>query len=213
MKRFTIAICAVVALVACNDDKPAVETKVAAATTTTPTPTPEAPLPDSVIEKNWMAYSTPGKEHQMMAEWNGKWDGEVTMWMKPDQPPTVSTMTAENKMIMGGRYQQSVNKGLFMGMPFEGISTLAYDNAKKTWISTWIDNMGTGVMTMEGTWDEATKTMNCKGKCVDPGTGKEKAIRETFTIVDKDHQLMQMYDTDPTGKEYKSMQIHYTRKK
>lgn len=27
-------------------------------------------------------------------------------------------------------------------MPFEGISTLGYDNAKKTFFSTWIDNMG-----------------------------------------------------------------------
>jgi hypothetical protein len=35
-------------------------------------------------------------------------------------------------------------------MPFEGISTLGYDNAKKTFFSTWIDNMGTGMMVMEG---------------------------------------------------------------
>ena len=216
MKRTSLAICAAMFLIACNSDKkPVVETTVAAATTTTPSEPAPAPPDQATMMKNWEAYMTPGKEHKMMAEWNGKWDGEVTMWMdpSPDAKPTVSTMTAENKMIMGGRYQQSVNKGTFDNMPFEGISTLAFDNAKKVFISTWVDNMGTGIMSLQGTWDEATKTATMKGKCVDPMTGSEKDIRETFTVVDKDHQIMTMYEAGPDGKERKTMQIHYTRKK
>jgi hypothetical protein len=213
MKLTAIAISATILLAACNSDKPAAEVKVAAATTTTPSEPAPAPVPDkATIEKNWMTYMTPGKEHQMMAEFNGKWEGEVTMWMDPAAPPSVSTMTSENKMIMGGRYQQAVHKGTFEKMPFEGISTMAYDNGKKVWMSSWIDNMGTGVMNMEGSYDEATKTFTMKGKCVDPGTFQEKEIRETFTIVDKDHHLMHMYETSG-GKERKTMQIHYTRKK
>ena len=216
MKRTPIAICATFLFIACNSDKPAAEVKVAAATTTTPSDPAPAPPPmdQATIEKKWAEYMTPGKEHVMMKEWNGKWDGEVTMWMdpSPDAKPTVSTMVSENKMIMGGRYQQAVHKGTFEKMPFEGISTVGYDNSKKTWMSTWIDNMGTGFMNLEGNWDEATKTMTMKGKCVDPITGENKEIRETFTIVDKDHHLMQMYESTG-GKERKTMQIHYTRKK
>lgn len=34
-------------------------------------------------------------------------------------------------MIFGGRYQLSNYKGNFMGMPFEGMSIMGYDNAKK----------------------------------------------------------------------------------
>ena len=45
-----------------------------------------------------------------------------------------------------------------MGMPFQGMSTMAYDNGKKTFMSTWIDNMGTGILETEGTYDAGTKT-------------------------------------------------------
>lgn len=212
MKHIYLALCAAITLSACGNDKqqPVTETKVAAATTTVAA----EPAPDSAtMQKNWMAYMTPGNEHKMMASWDGKWDGEVTMWMSDNAAPMVSNMTCENKMILGGRYQQSVNKGNFEGMPFEGMSTVGFDNAKKTWFSTWIDNMGTGMMSMEGSWDEATKTLTLKGKEMDPSTFKEKDCRETFTIVDDNHQLMQMYEMQPDGKERKSMQIHYTRKK
>ena len=111
---------------------------------------------------------TPGSSHQLLAKAEGEWTGEMTMWMAPDAPPMKSTVTNTNKMIMGGRYQVSTHKGDFMGQPFEGISTTGYDNAKKVFISNWVDNMGTGMMNMEGTWDEATKTMSMKGKISAP---------------------------------------------
>jgi hypothetical protein len=33
---------------------------------------------------------------------------------------------------------------------------------KKMFSSSWVDNMGTGIMNMEGTWDEATKSIILK---------------------------------------------------
>ena len=100
-----------------------------------------------------------------------------------------------------------------MGMPFEGMSTVAYDNAKKIFISTWIDNMGTGLSTMEGTWDEGSKAVNSKGKMFEPSVGKELTMREVFKIIDDNTQTMEMYKPAPDGKEFKTMEIKYTRKK
>eukprot|EP01035_Chromulina_nebulosa_P060606 gene60606-82910_t len=154
------------------------------------------PQPDSAtMMKNWQAYMTPSTLHQMMASWNGNWEGEVSIWHVPGAPPEIAKATTVNKMVMGGRYQVSNNIGTMMGMPFEGMSTLAYDNGKKVFISTWIDNLGTGMMVLEGPWDEASKTMTLKGKIVDPGygDGTETPIKETFKIVDADHQLMEMF--------------------
>ena len=173
-------------------------------------------MPDSAtMMKNWMAYSTPGDMHKMMASWDGTWDGEVSMWQMPGAPPQTSNSTATNKMIMGGRYQLSNHSGNMMGAPFEGMSTLAYDNDKKTFISTWIDNMGTGMMKLEGTWDAGSKSITLKGKVVDAGAGngREAEIREVFRITDDDHQTMEMYGYAPDGKEFKMMEIKYTRKK
>ena len=171
-----------------------------------------APLDSATKAKNWQMYMTPGDVHKMMASWDGTWDGEVTMWM-PGTPEMKSKSTAVNKMAMGGRYQVSNHHGDVMGMPFEGMSTLAYDNAKKTFTSTWIDNMGTGMMVMEGPWDAATKSATLSGKAVDPETYQEKSFRETFSVIDDNTQLMAMYGPGPDGKEVKMMEIKYTRKK
>ena len=163
--------------------------------------------------KAWMDYMTPGDVHKMMAKWDGEWNEEISHWMKPDEKPTKSSASCVNKMILGGRYQESKHSGSFFGSPFEGISTTGYDNKKKIFVSSWVDNMGTGIMNMEGTWDDQTKTMNLSGKCTDPMTGKDCKVRETFKIIDDDTQVMEMYMTQPGQKEYKTMEIKFTRKK
>ena len=160
MKRIFIACYAALLLAACNDDKATNETKLASATDEQAKAKPEwIPVDSATAEKNWMAYMTPGEPHKMFAKMDGEWTGDMKMWMSPDAQPITSTGSATFKTIMGGRYQQGIHKGDMMGQPFEGHSTTAYDNAKKVYISSWIDNMGTGLMTMEGTWDEATKTI------------------------------------------------------
>lgn len=163
--------------------------------------------------KKWAAYMTPTDAHKKMASSDGEWTGDITMWMAPGANPTKNTGTVVNKMIMGGRYQQSTFSGVWDGMEFEGQSTLAYDNAKKMYISTWIDNMGTGMMIMEGKYDPATKAIHMKGKMVDPISGKELKVREVFREIDNDTHIMEMYCQGPDGKEYKNMEIVYTRKK
>ncbi len=161
--------------------------------------------------KAWQDYMTPGDVHKMLASSDGTWNEDITMWMAPGAPPTKSTSTAENKMILGGRYQESIHTGSFNGMPFEGRNLLAYDNAKKVFLSTWVDNMGTGMEELQGTWDAATKTINFTGTIVDPMTGKDMNIRQTFTLIDNNNQKMEMYATQ-NGKETKTMEINLTRK-
>lgn len=163
--------------------------------------------------KAWMEYMTPGDIHKMLAKSDGEWNEEISMWMAPGAPLQKSTSTCVNKMILDGRYQSSTHTGSFNGMPFEGISTVAYDNAKKKFITTWIDNMGTGITVMEGTWDDKTKTLHTKGKQTDPMSGKDWDVRETFQIIDDNTQKMEMFMTVPGAKEYKSMEILFTRKK
>ena len=208
----------VLALVACGgekkEEKSAEPEKEATEEKDTVVKEEEAPPPmdSAAMMKAWMEYMTPGEMHKMMAKYNGKFVGEVTMWMTPDGPPSKSTSISENKMAMNGLYQISMHKGEFNGMPFEGQSTLAYDNAKKKFISTWIDNMGSGIMVLEGEWDEATKTINFSGSMTDPMTGMECQVRETMKFIDDNNQVMEMYNKSPGMEEYKSMEIKYTRK-
>lgn len=213
MKQITITICAAIMLIGCNNSTTAENNNTSDSNSVNSTSTTKA-MPDSAtMMRNWQEYMTPSEPHKMMASWNGTWQGDMTMWMEPGAPPTNSTTTSINKMVMGGRYQQSTHTGNFMGAPFNGMSTLAYDNVKKVFISTWIDNMGTGLMVLEGPWDSTSKTITLKGKMVDPSVGKEVDVRETFRIVDNDNHVMEMFGTGPDGKEMKTMEIKYRRNK
>jgi hypothetical protein len=215
MKRIAITFCATAFLFACNSEQKVDEPKVASATSEPKDQTKGwEPVDSATAEKAWMEYMTPGESHKLLAKATGEWNGEMIMWMAPDASPMTSKITGVNKMIMGDRYQVSNYKGNFMGMPFEGTSTTAYDNAKKVFVNTWIDNMGTGIMTMEGTWNEASKAISFKGKMICPANGKECDVRETYQIIDNDTHLLSMYGPDmKTGKEYKNMEIKFTRKK
>jgi hypothetical protein len=163
-------------------------------------------------QKAWEQYMTPGEVHQMIAKSDGEWSFDMSMWMDPSQPPTKSTGTTVNKMVLGGRYQESVHKSSMMGMPFEGHGLMAYDNARKVFQSSWIDNMGTGIMNMEGKWDDATKSITFTGKSVDPMSGKEMGVKEIYKIVNDDQHDMEMYMVND-GKDVKTMEIKFTRKK
>ncbi len=165
---------------------------------------------DADAMKRWTEYMTPGDMHKMLASMDGKWAEEVTLWMDPSQPPMKSTSTMESKMILGGRYQQSNVSGSFGGMPFEAMSVMGYDNMKKLFTSSWIDNMGTGVLMMEGPYDAATKTITLIGSEMDPMTGKEMKMRQTIKIIDNNTQVMEMYNMTG-GKEVKTMEIKVKR--
>lgn len=163
------------------------------------------------MEAAWMKFATPGAMHKMIAASDGDWNEEITMWMAPGAPETQSKAECTNSMIMDGRYQQSVHTGDFNGMPFHGISIWGFNNARKMFESSWIDNMGTSVMYMEGTYDEKTKSVSMKGKSTDPITGKQVMAREVMKFIDDKTQVMEMYETKE-GKERKIMEIKFTRK-
>jgi hypothetical protein len=202
-------------LVSCNNDNATKEAAPTDTVTAAPTdkPAPPAPPDSATMMKAWMAYMTPGDMQKALAKMDGNWTEETTMWMDPNKPPTISKGSMEAKMILGGRYHQGMHHGNFNGMPFEGISTWAYDNAKKVFLTTWIDNMGTGIMTMEGTWDDASKTFSFKGKGVDPVSGNDMDCRQTMKMDDDTHMTMEMFMTPaPGAPEMKNMEIKYTKK-
>lgn len=168
--------------------------------------------PSEADMKSWMDYMTPGEAHKMLASCNGEWDGDITMWMAPGAPAMKSKGTSTNEMIMDGRYQLGKYKGDFNGMPFEGMSLVGYDNIKKVFESTWIDNIGTGTMHLEGPWDAKTKTITLTGTMTDPMKKNQSKVKETLQIVDEDTQVMKMYAYEK-GKEFQTMEITYRRKK
>ena len=171
----------------------------------------EADMQKAMMEA-WMKASTPGEAHKKLDGMVGTWDVTVKSWMAPGQPPMESTGTAVNAWILGGRWMEEKFTGTFMGMPFEGRGFTGYDNIKKQYVGTWMDNMSTAVMVSSGKGGsgntyEFTSTMD------DMMTGKPQMITEKVTFTDADHHTMEMWGPGPDGKVYKSMEITYSRKK
>lgn len=162
-------------------------------------------------QKAMMEYMMPGDMHKWMASIAGEWKTSNTMWMQPGAPPMTSEGTCKNEMMFDGRYMQTTHTSSIMGMPFTGIGMMGYDNALKMFVSTWIDNMGTGIMYGKGSYDAENKKIEIKGMMVDPMQKKEIAYREVFTIKDDKNMMMEMF-ADMNGKEHKCMELKYVKK-
>ena len=164
----------------------------------------------------------PGENHKLLADLSGTWNYTVKMWMNPDPNAKAEEYkgTAVRKSMMGGRYcvldvtgkmEVPGPDGKKKEMEFKGMGIEAYDNVKKKFVGTWIDNMGTGIMFSEGTYDPATKTITYTGE-YEGMPGMKQKVRETVKIADKDHHTFEWYE-DRGGKEVKTMEIAYARKK
>src|SRR5262249_903613 len=116
--------------------------------------------------------------------------------------------------LMDGRYSQEVvNSPEMMGMPFSGMGITGYDNIQKKYVSTWIDNMGTGIMTSQGTADASGNGWNWTATFSDPMTGKVSKQRMVTHFIDDNKRTFEMYGTPPGAKkEMKVMEITYDRK-
>lgn len=215
MKKLNILVstAALTVLAACNSPKTETHAEEPTHTKDSVTAThEEVPVDSAAIAKAWENYSTPGDMHKWMAKSEGKWTAEMRFSMSPDEPLCPpSTADVEIKMILDGHYQESIFKGKMMGMEFNGREIMAYDNVKKKFVSTFIDNTGTGVMYTEGTYDESSKTIHFTGNIADPLTGKQKDFRQDYKFTDDKNHLLTSYDKK-NGKEFVSMEIKLTRK-
>jgi hypothetical protein len=184
------------------------------------TSTTTSTTPDAEMMKKMMELAKLNDNHKLLASMAGTWSYTVKMMMDPNAKPTESTGTATRKMVMDGRYLTGDYTGSFkmpgadgkmQTMNFHGMSIDAYDNVKQKFTNAWIDNMGTGIMMTEGTYDAATKTFTFTGS-FEEMPGMTTKVREVIKVTDKDHMTMEFFNDRGQG-ETKAMEINYTRKK
>lgn len=170
--------------------------------------------------KKMMELAKLGDNHKLLTSLAGSWTYTLKSWMDPAGAPLESKGTATRKAVMDGRYcvadftgkfKMSGPDGKLKDMDFKGMAIEGYDNVKQKFFSTWCDNMGTGVMMSEGTYDSATKTFDYTGE-YEAMPGMKSKVRETLQIVDKDHHNFVFYEDRGQG-EMRAMEISYTRKK
>ena len=177
------------------------------------------PNPQEMM-KQMMEMSKLNENHKLLSEMNGNWNFAIKMWMNPDPnaKPQESKGSATRKDIMGGRYvmmdvtgkmQMPGEDGKMKDMQFKGMGIEGYDNVKKKFVSSWIDNMGTGIQFSEGAYDPATKTFTYTSE-VEMMPGMKTPVREVIKVPDNNHMTLEWYE-NRGGQEKKTMEIAYTR--
>ena len=96
--------------------------------------------------------------------------------------------------------------------PYSGLGIYGYDNVSEQFVSTWIDNHGTGMMNGTGQLSDDGKTLTWEftGNC--PITHKPITMREVDTVTGPNTRTLEMFGTPPKGtEEFKMMSIEMTR--
>jgi hypothetical protein len=207
MARFGRTILGAVALIVASS---AVTTQVLSQQDKKQAPAP----PDMEV---WMKLAQPGPEHAQLVKSAGTWEQKSSHWMYPGAQPETSTSTAQMEAILGGRFivekvRGSMNMG---GQPFEfeGFGIFGFDNYSKKHVFAWADNMGTMLMTAEGTADPTGKVVTYLSTMPDPSTGATMEVKSVSRHVNDDKQVFEMHMKQPDGTWFKNFEIVSTRKK
>lgn len=159
-------------------------------------------------------FSAPGPEYDVLKKDVGTWEATIKIFTGMDgsalPQPMVEKGVETSKMI-GGYWLDTSFTGTFAGMKFEGHATTGYDVQKKKYFGQWVDSVSTAPMKSQGQWDAETKVMRMETEMVDPAGNVVKGRSET-SYPDSDHRNMVSYQIKD-GKETKTMEIAYVRKK
>lgn len=171
-----------------------------------------SPAMDPAMMEKMKAMMAPTEAHKALEDFVGKWAYTGKFWMTAEAPAQDMTGTAEHTLIYGGRFLKQEIEGPWMGEQFEGLGFTGYDNIQGEYQTVWLDSMATGMMKVSGQYDPATKTLSQSGTNSCPLTGeKDRQGRSEWTVTDADHSVYTSYSTGADGKEFKTMEITYTR--
>lgn len=153
-----------------------------------------------------------GPEHMRLHELVGEWDIETTLWFSAEAKGQTSKATETMKKGPGELWVYSAYEGTFMGEPFIGRFSMGYDQNRKKYVGTWMDNSNSSMTQLIGDYDKKKKAITYQNSTMGKD-GKEFKFRSVMTFKDKDHHTYAMYFPGADGKEFKAMEFKYTRKK
>lgn len=167
----------------------------------------------SQTQDPWTEYINPAAVHQTLAKYTGNFTLKITMPRGDGKEPAVSTVKSDHKMLLGGRFLEMKQKGIMMGMPFEAIMTLGFNNTDKKIAFTTITNMGTGTLALVGDWNEQGKSATVFGKLMNPVSKTMINIKQTIAFIDDNTILIESFDQEGDQPALKTVEYKLTRNK
>ncbi|MFT7677478.1 MAG: hypothetical protein ACI8QC_001456 [Planctomycetota bacterium] len=131
------------------------------------------------------------EEHKRMLETVGEWTGVMVMDM--GQGP-VSYDCTETITAVGELWVTSAFHCEFMGMDFDGASSMGYDPETSTYTGTWIDSTTNHLTIQKGSFDKAKNAIVMEYEGPDAMTGKMVPMR-LENVGTKDAYMMTFFQT------------------
>lgn len=160
-------------------------------------------------EKKKMEFPKPGKEHEALKKFEGRWDAvsKSTHEGKKEESKGTEVVTTG----YDGYWTIFNYNGTHDGKTFMGHGMMGYDPSKKKYLLTWIDNMMPYVMWAEGDADSAGKTWTFTADGYCPELGKNATFKLVFEFQDDKHRTLTFFRPDDKGTQNKMGVMTYTR--
>lgn len=114
-------------------------------------------------------------------------------------------------MILGGRFLEMTQMGDMMGMSYQAISTMGFNNTDKNFNLTTITNMGTGTLYVTGPHDPLTNTAELRGILSNPVNEQMIEVRQVFHFLNEDQMMIENFDKEEGSEERKTIEYKFTR--
>lgn len=161
----------------------------------------------------WAEYMTPSNVHTLFKQYEGNFTMDISMSMGDGKEPSIVTVNSEHNMLLGGRFLEMKQHGNMMGMDYQSIITLGFNNTDKKFALTTITNMGTGTLSLFGDWNDKSKSATLSGSLTNPVSKNTITVKQVVTFVDNDTILIESYDKEGDNPEKKTVQYKLSRKK
>jgi hypothetical protein len=186
---------------------------LAARSAETNSPAPPARPRDAEAQAETFArYSMPSPEHKVLDRMAGAWDTLTRYWPAPGAEPVEAKGTSQRKWILDGRFVMEELDGGNLVLPFKGVALYGYDVFEQKHTAAWVDTMNTSILANLGSYDRTNDVVNFSGQYKDPWTGTKKKERGATRFISKDKHTLEICVTEPDGKEFKMLEITYTRR-
>ena len=149
----------------------------------------------------------------MAGEGVGSWKGPSRNWSAPNAEPMSSEATLTSRMELGGRFLMNDVRTEWPQIgTFEGRATLGYDVAQRMFVSSWVDNMGTGMMTGTGQLSDDRKTLTLTHTYFNPAKKRNVTLREVIVRESDDRMWVRIWSPgNEPGADFLMMETTYLR--
>jgi hypothetical protein len=161
----------------------------------------------------WASLSKPGPSHKLLESFAGDWDVKVTFWSDPKAKGESSSGRSKISWILGGRFLQENFQGKIAGESYIGLGLIGYDNGSRAFTTVWADSLNTAMTTSVGKYDPERNSLELESEVYDPLVSGVKTVYSRIKITSPDSYTFSMLDRSPEGREFKSLEMEYSRAK